>query len=188
MINLLPDTYKKEIRAARTNVLLLRYNFLFLGAIGLLLAGTVTVYIFLNSSKMSAEQVNRDNITKSAEYASTQKEAEDYRKNLTIAAKILNNEITYTDRVFAITSLLPKGVILDSLNLNAKEFGTQTLVNAHAKDFASASELKRTFEQSSVFSNVHFQVISNEGAGGTANEEYPISISINVTMNKVEKK
>lgn len=188
MINLLPDGYKKEIRAARTNVILLRYNFLFLGALGLLFAGSLTVYLFLNGSKMAAEQINRDNVTKSAEYASTQKEAESYRKNLSIAAKILNNEVTYTDRVFDITRLLPKGVILDSLNLNAKEFGTQTLINAHAKDFSSASELKRTFEESSVFSNVHFQVISNEAIGNSTNEEYPISISINVTMNKAAKK
>lgn len=186
MINLLPDSYKKEIRAARTNVTLLRYNFLFLGAVGFLLASSLLVYVFLSNSKAASEQVNRDNVSKSSEYASTQKAAEEYRKNLSIASKILNNEVTYTDRVFDITKLLPKGVVLDSLNLNAKEFGTQTLINAHAKDFTAASELKRAFEESPLFSNVHFQVVSNDESN--EDSQYPISISINVTMNKADKK
>ncbi len=187
MINLLPDTYKKEILAARTNVTLLRYNFLFLGAAGLLIAGSLTVYFFLSTSKAASEQVNLENISKSAEYASTQKSADEYRKNLLTAAKILNNEVNYTERVFDITKILPKGIVLDSLNLNAKEFGTQTLINAHARDYASASELKRVFEESPIFSNVHFQVISNDDSSAASNAGYPISLSINVTMNKAGK-
>lgn len=187
MINLLPEAYKKEIRAARTNVILLRYNFLLLGAVALLFAGSITVYFFLNNSKAASEQINRENVSKSTQYASTQKQAEEYRKNLATAAKILDNEVNYTDIVFSITNLLPKGVILDNLNLNAKEFGTQTLVNAHAKDYNAASALKSAFEQSSLLSNVHFQAVSNDTAG-TGSTNYPISISINVTINKVVKK
>lgn len=187
MINLLPDTYKKEIRAARTNVVLLRYNFLFLGAVGFLLAGSLVVYAFLNTSKATSERTNSDNIERSNEYSDTKKAAEEYRKNLSVAAKILDNEVNYTDRVFAITKILPKGVVLDRLNLNAKEFGTQTLIDAHAKDYPTAMALKKAFEESDIFTNVHFLAITNE-EGGEKPSDYPVGININVTMNKTEKK
>lgn len=183
MINLLPDEYKKEIRAARANVVLLRYNFLLLGVGGFLLMSCLVVYAVLGTAKASAEAANSTYNSRAQEFAATKLKADEYRNNLVTAEKILNNEIVYTDLVFAITNLLPQGIILDSLNLNSKDFGTQTLLNAHAKNYEAVTALKSAFERSSVFTNVHFQSIS--ATEGSTNPAYPIGIAINVTMNKV---
>ncbi len=188
MINLLPDGYKKELLAARSNVVLLRYNFLFLGLAAFVLASSLVVYALLGNAEGQAKATNSDNNSRATQYAGTEKEANDYRKNLTTAAKILDNEVNYTDRVFAITNLLPSGVVLDSLSLNAKDFGTPTVLNAHAKDYNAVTALKSAFQASpTVFSNVHFQSITNDG-GGTTGAAYPISVGINVTMNKADRK
>jgi Tfp pilus assembly protein PilN len=186
MINLLPEGYKKEIRAARTNVVLLRYNLLALGAIAFVLLSCLAVYGLLGATKSNAEATNQDNAKRAVDYEQTRKEADEYRKNLEIARKILDNEVVYTDQIFTITNLLPSGVVLDSLNLNSKDFGTPVLVNAHAKNYDAVTNLKKAFEQSSYFSDVHFQSITDDG--GNAAPGYPISVVISVTINKAVKK
>lgn len=186
MINLLPDNDKHEIRAARTNVVLLRYNFLLLGIAGFLLASGLVVYALLTTTKGIAESTNEANNSRAAAYSTTRVEAEEYRKNLTIAKQILNNEVIYTDLVFAITNLLPSGIVLDNLNLNSKEFGTATNLSVHAKDYAAVAALKDAFEKSSLLSDVHFQSINN--ISSTVPQAYPIGVTINVTINKAVKK
>lgn len=186
MINLLPDTYKKELRAARTNVILLRYNLLALSAVAFILVGSAGVYGLLSAAKSNAEATNRDNTNRAVDYEQTRKEADEYRKNLEVARKILDNEVIYTDQIFTITSLLPSGVVLDGLDLNSKEFGQPTLINAHAKNYTAVTNLKQSFEKSSYFSNVHFQSITDDG--GASNKDYPISVVISVTINKAVKK
>lgn len=184
MINLLPDSHKKEIRAARNNVILLRYNFLLLCVAGFLLAASLVVYAVLFTTKNIAEATSESNTQKAAEYSETIKKAEEYRKNLETAAKILDNEIIYTDRVFAITELLPAGVVLDNINLSAQTFGTQTIIQAYARDYKAAIEFKEKFN-SPLFSNVHFQSVS--ASATDTRPGYPINVSLSVTVNKVEK-
>lgn len=186
MINLLPDENKRELKAARTNVILLRYNFVVLGMAIFLLISGIVVFAVLGGSKGAAESANASNNNRADEFAATKQQADQYRQNLATAKKILDNDVTYTDLVFAITNLLPSGVVLDSLNLSSKDFGTQTLINAHAKDYTAATELKSRFQASPMFSNVHFQSL-NSADSSTSNTPYPVGISINVTINKVAK-
>lgn len=184
MINLLPEENKKELRAARMNVVLLRYNILTLAAVGCLLIALAGFYIYLTSTKSNAEAANAENIAKAAEFATTKQEAEEYRKNLATAKQILNNEVNYTSLVFGITELLPKGVVLDNINLSAQDFGNQTSLTAHAKNYDAATALKQNFEQSKMFDNVYFQTINNESDQSSG---YPISITISVKINKVDQ-
>ncbi len=151
-----------------------------------MLVCSVIVYGVLSATKSGAEATNQDNTNRAVEYEQTRKEADEYRKNLETARKILDNEVIYTDQIFTITNLLPSGVVLDSLNLNSKEFGAPMLINAHAKNYDAVTNLKRAFEQSNYFNDVHFQSITDDG--GTASPGYPISVVISVTINKVAKK
>lgn len=182
MINLLPDDYKKELRAARANVVLLRYNLFTLIAVAFLVISCALIYVLVSESKRSAEEANSANVAKASSYASTKKEAEEYRKNLATTKKILDNEVNYTDVIFAITSLLPKGVVLDSVNLNASDFGNQTNFSAHAKSYEAAAQLKENFQNSKLFTNVFFQTINTAESGS---DPYPISVNISVKINKV---
>lgn len=183
MINLLPDNNKKELRAARMNVVLLRYNVLTLITVVLFLLALGGFYAYLTSTKATAETSNIKNQAKANSYSDTKKAAEQYRTNLATAKQILANQVNYTSVVFSITELLPKGVVLDNVNLSAKDFGNQTVISAHAASFDAVSQLKQNFQQSKVFSNVFFQTINN--AGDTADSGHPISVTISVKINKV---
>jgi Tfp pilus assembly protein PilN len=183
MINLLPDDNKKEIRAARMNVVLLRYNiFTAIGAVLLVLI-IGGFYFYLMATKASAEQTNQENQAKAADFESTRKAAEDYRTNLKTAKQILNNRVDYTSVVLGITELLPRGVVLDNVKLAASDFGSQTTIAAHAANYDAVTQLKTNFQDSKVFSNVYFQSITNDGSSTDTN--YPISVTISVKINKV---
>lgn len=186
MINLLPDTSKHEIRAARANVVLLRYNLFTLLAIALLAIICILFYVILHNSQSNAVSTSTDNNAIVASYDDTRKQADEYRNNLSIAKAILANGANYTDVIFAITKLLPSGVILDGITINAADFGQQTSFTAHAKTYDKATELKKNFQDSSMFSNVYFQNLSDDSSAG-ATTDYPITITLSAKLNEVSK-
>lgn len=186
MINLLPDQNKREIRAARMNVVLLRYNFFAMIAIGLLCTICVFFYLFLHTTQSSAASKTTENNEKAAAYAKTRTAADEYRNNLSVASKILANEVNYTNVIFTITKLLPSGVVLDGLSINTTDFGKQLSFSAHAKSVEKAAELKQKFQESAMFSNVYLQNITDDSTNG-ASSPYPVAITISSKLNETTK-
>lgn len=189
MINLLPEDSKKELRAARMNVTLLRYNIITVATLGLLILVVVGFYVYLVSAQANAETAKRESDSQTDQYRDTANEAKTYRENLATAKQILDNQINYSSVIFDITKLLPRGVVLNSLNLSASDFGNQTTITANAKDYAAVTNLKKNFEKKEkekakdmLFSNVYFQTIDNTDE---SNKEYPLKVSISVKINKV---
>jgi len=180
MINLLPPEEKRQLHAARANTLLIRYNVVLVVAAGILALGVAVTYVYLNATKANAQQTINDNNAKVRSYADVQTQANQFRSNLSIAKQILDHDVTYTKIIIEIANLLPHGVTLENLNLDAQTFGTETVLIAKAKDYASALALKASFEKSSLFTNVHFQSISS----GDANTPYPFSVDLAVTIKK----
>jgi len=179
MINLLPPEDKRQLQAARSNTLLLRYNFLLVGAVIFLLSATGVVYFYLNTTKASAEQTIKDNDAKVSDYASVETQANSFRSSLSTAKQILDQDVAYTKVILEISQLLPPGVVMDTLSLDAKTFGTPTTFAAKAKNYDAALKLKDSLQSSSLFSNVYFASISGDG-----DSSYPINVSLNVTIRK----
>lgn len=183
MINLLPTEYKSELRAARMNVVLLRYNVITAGAVVFLILTCAAFFTILLTNQNSAKETNRVNEEKAQSYSSTEKAANEYRANLATAKQILSTEINYTDVVFGITSLLPKGVILTDINLTEADFGNQTIVTAQAKDYEAVTKLKESFQNSKIFSNASFQTVT-DSTGEGEQTAYPLNVTLSVTVNK----
>jgi Tfp pilus assembly protein PilN len=182
MINLLPPDEKRQLRAARTNLLLLRYNFFLLAAIAFLGLATGATYVYLTSTKANAEQTINDSKAKVSAYSATASQAQLFRTNLTVAKQILDHEVTYSKIIIGIAQILPSGVVFTGLSLDASTFGTETTFTAQAKSYDRALALKDAFQASPLFSNVHFQSIT---AGGTSqNTTYPVAVNLNVTIKK----
>jgi len=179
MINLLPPEQKRQLRAARSNTLLLRYNIAQLGGIVFLSLAIGFTYIYLNTMKTNAEEVINQNREKVTGYASVEAKATEFRANLATAKQILDKEVTYTKVILEISQLLPSGVVLGNLNLDSQTFGTETTLSAQAKDYSRALALKDSFQNSPLFSDVHFQNITNSGAS-----DYPVTVSLSVTIKK----
>lgn len=180
MINLLPPDSKRELRAARSNTLLLRYNVLLLGALAFLFLATGIVYVYLNDAKAKAERTVAENQVRTASYSAVERQAQAFRSNLTTGKQILASEVNYSKVILQIAALMPSGTILETLQLDVATFGTQTTLSARARSYDAALSLKNSFQGSPLFSNVHFQSIS----GGGDDASYPISVNLNVTIKK----
>lgn len=181
MINLLPPEEKRQLRAARTNSLLLRYNLLLLGAVIFLAASIAITYFYLSTTKANAETVISENNAKVGGLASVQADATTFRTNLATAKQILDNEVIYTKVILAIAALLPSGTVLDRLNLDSQTFGTETTIAARVKNYDLALKLKDAFQSSPLFTNVHFQSITSSS---TVGDQYPLTVNLNVTIKK----
>lgn len=182
MINLLPRDEKRQLYAARTNTLLVRYNIALIVSITFLGIAMTAAYLYLNTSMASSQQTIVDNEARATGYATIQSQADIFRSNLAIAKQILDAEVAYTKVTIAIAALMPQGTILDKLNLDSSTFGTPTILTAQAKNYDSALALKNTFQKSSLFSDVHFQSITTGGSGQASG--YPYTVSLNVTIKK----
>lgn len=196
MINLLPDDIKRDIRAARMNVILLRYNLFAFLAMVVIFGLCLMFFVFLNVSHSSAAETNSKNKAAVESMRNVMVAADDYRKDLQTAKQIFEKSINYTEVVFAITRLIPKGVILTQLDLNAGTFGQPVVFSAYAKSYDQATKLKDNFQNSDLFSDVHLQNLSDasnsSGSGDGSGDgeagpgsEYPITFTISATMNKV---
>lgn len=189
MINLLPDDIKKEIKAARMNVVLLQYNFYTLLAVCIMLGLCLVFYIFLNSSLTTAQSTSEENKSALASLQAVRASAEDYKKDLTLAKTIFDNSISFTEVIFAITKIVPAGVVLDNVDLSLDDFGKPILFAAHAEDYDKATMLKDAFEKSNVFDNVYLQNLSvaANDQGDTDGLAYPVSFTVNATLLSKEK-
>lgn len=180
MINLLPFEEKRQIQAARTNVLLLRYVLLtscVMAATGLMVGAG---FVIMNNSKANAEKQIALNTSKASTYNSVQAEAQMFRANLLTAKTILDKEVNYTKVILAIAQTLPPEVTLDNLDLDANTFGTPFVLSAKAKSYDGGLALKAALEKSDVFSNVSLQGMTL----AASDSDYPVSVQLNVTINK----
>lgn len=186
MINLLPDEIKRDMGAARMNIVLLRYNVMVLSGVVIMSLFCLTFYFVLSTNQSTYLSTSNSNKNKAADYESVRKAAEAYKNNLLIAKSIFASAVSYTDVINSITKLIPDGVVLDSLNLSESTFGQQNSFSAHAKTYASAAKLKQNFQSSDLFSNVYFQnlTVSSDDSGSA----YPVSIVISAILNKASLK
>lgn len=183
MINLLPDDSKKEIQAARVNVILLRYNLVVLGAFAGLAAICMIFYLILFSNQTTANSTSTSNQKEVGKYAKVQIAADTYRSNLKTANEILDRGVNYTSFIVALTETLPAGVIIDNIDLSADDFGKQITFTAKAESYDKAIEMKEKFQSSTRFSNVHFNSLTDSSGSQGANPvKYPIAITISVLL------
>lgn len=184
MINLLPPEAKSQIAAARANRVLLSYNIILLAAIAFLLAATAFVLIYLNNSKSTAEAAIAENIARAGGYTNVETEANAFRQNLASAKQILDNDVTYSSVILQFASVLPPGVVLDTLSLDSETFGTPTTLTARVRDYSTVLTLKNSLQNSDLFSDVSIQTISTGGSSGEEGGDYPLSATYSVTIRK----
>lgn len=179
MINLLPPEQLRELRAARANTLLLRYNIFLLGVLLFVVLALIIVYFYLNTIKDTAIQTKHDNDAKVASYIHIDDQAKDFRNNLANAKTILDKDVTYSKTLLAIANVLPDGVIFNTITLDSATFGTPTVLALKARDEGAAVAAKEAFSKSSMFSDVHFTSVSRKNK-----DTYPVDAGLSVIIRK----
>lgn len=180
MINLLPPEERRQLVASRTNSLLLRYNFFMIGVLAFVGLAIGVTYVYLSTTQATAEKQVADNQSRVSNYKEVQQQEATFKANLSTAKEILDKEVVYTKAILKIASLIPNGVVIQGLNLNPQAFGVETSLAFQAKSIDDALNLKKVFENSDVFTNVHFQNLEDKGGS----EEYPVAVNLNVTIDK----
>lgn len=183
MINLLSKEQKDEIRSGRVNVVLLRYVILSGIAIGFLCLCAGFAFFILMSSKASAESAIKNNESKSAAYAKTQKESSEFKTNLAAAKKILASRVDYTDIIIKLGQSMPPDTILVSITFDPTQDGKPVNMMAKSKNYSAALKLKDSLLQSGIFSDVHFNSITNSKETDKKSA-YPFEIDLSVTFKK----
>ncbi|EDK72237.1 Fimbrial assembly family protein [candidate division TM7 genomosp. GTL1] len=182
MINLLSPADKRQLVAARHNVVLLRYNFIALFTI--FVVGLIYVGAFFVTTRdriAAQEQLNEDN-TRTISYQNVRTEIQEFSKNLSTAKAILSNEVVYSTLITDIAKSLPNGTVLTSLTLTPGSFGKQMSLSAAAKNYTRALELKSSLEKSDLFSDVSIESIGNAGPDNTSTTGYGLTVTLKATL------
>lgn len=183
MINLLPPNERDQLRAARANTLLLRYNIVMVGVLIFMALALATVYFYLSAAKAHADSVVADNNARVSSYSQVNAQADAFRTSLSNAKGVLDKEISYSKTLLAISHQLPPGVVMDTLSLDAATFGVPTTLALRAKGHAEGLAAKESFQKSPLFTDVHLISLSNSGATGSGSS-YPWTVNLSVTMSK----
>lgn len=181
MINLLATDQKAEIKAARTNLTLVRYTGLVMIAFAFVAGSLYLSYSVLANTKANTESIITSNNSKADVYHETQSQVETLSSQLSTASTAFNQEVRYSSFLVKLGQLMPSGTILSDIKLNDSSFnGTPLEIKAYAKTAADASTLQSQFQSSSLFSKVTPQSTGiDQGI-----DNYPVLVKLTVTLNK----
>ncbi len=183
MINLLPREQRRQLQAARTNVLLLRYTLGMAIAAAALLLVALVAYLLLADMFKTAENEIASNQSQVGRFSQVQAQATDYRKSLSDARSLFSSEIEYSKVYLAIARVIPEGTALDKLDLSPSTIGTPLAIPVKIKGQAEASSLIAAFQGAAIFNNTAtFGALSINTGDDSAT--YPYVIIINATINK----
>jgi len=181
MINLLSDERKDDIRAARANVIILRYMAIILLALIFISGALYVSYSLLQVTMKSNKEIIASNDVKADIYSETRQEVDTLSAKLNDAKTILNQEVRYSQVLVQIGQLMPAGTVLDEMTLTTASFnGAPVELTAYAKSTTEVSALQSQFQSSPLFSQVTLKgTDTSNGITG-----YPVKISLTVIMNR----
>lgn len=191
MINILNPDQKRQIRAARVNVLLVRYAVMLISLAILIGAIYGIGFWVVGNEKKAVEGKLASQSAESKAYEAVEKEAETFRQNLNIAKTILDKEISYSTFLTTLASDLPTGAVLVNLSIggpasNAAAAQAGLTLDTRANSYVKVLELKNSLEQSELFENV--SIVSASRPDDITNltgleARYPYEASFNVKLS-----
>jgi Tfp pilus assembly protein PilN len=175
MINLLNVHDKKEFRSAKRNTLWVKYIFLAIVALVILLFMSAITFLVFDAEENTQKQIEATNSQKNAlEVTETKKMIDNFTKNTQTLDAIEKNRIRYSEILVNLAKALPSGCVLTTISLTGATLGTTPQnLEANCAAEGSTSELKRTDQQ--ILKNV--QIISVNRDPTKSNGNVKISFS-----------
>jgi len=182
MINLLATERKDEIKAARVNVILVRYTTIVVMAF-LFIGGALFVsHAVLTDTMAYNESIIESNDIKADVYSATQQQINGLSAKLNDTKAILNQEIRYSQVLVNLGQLMPPGTVLGDLTLNTESFsGKSTEIKAYAKSTDEVALLQAAFQNSPLF--IPPVTIKDTGTSQEI-DGYPVTLTISVILNR----
>ena len=182
----MPPEDRRQLAAARTNTLLLRYTILFFLVIVFLCLEMVAMSFVISTGKAHDQDVIRENELKTAEYAPVKQQAETFRANLATAKYILGRQVPYTTLILGLANGLPDGAVLDKLAIDPLTFGTPTTITVKTTSYDRSIAVKTALQNIKInntplFSSVKFDSVASQP---NAQGPYPVTAIYSVTYSK----
>jgi len=185
MINLLADDRKNDIRAARVNVILIRYITILFAAVVFLMGVLYVSYTVLQATKASADQIVESNDVKADVYKETKTKVDALSAKLRDGRALMANEIHYSKVLTSLGASMPEGAVLDSIEFSEASFtGVAVPVTAYAKTNEAAAQISERLQASPLVAQVKVQ--ETDTSKGTA--DYPVSVTMTIVFNKAGAK
>ncbi len=179
MINLLSQQSRRELAAARRNIILRQYIFatllLCIGVTGVFVVGYVLLYNQANAYRQDAARY----APMRESYGDVIKEASDYSKNLATAKAIFDNEFIFSDLLTTLAHTLPKNTILSGINIRTVELSKPIELTCNTKSYSDAEALKKAFQGSRFFKDTKLRSITKMPEGA-----YPYTVALITTLDK----
>lgn len=155
MINLLPPPERKEIKAAYSNSLLLRYTALTGASLVFIIISLVATYVVLTQASNLADSTTKNNEQKVASFSNVQAQANSLRSDLTNAKQLFDNEIRYSKVLTNFAASLPSGAALSSITLDQNtSFTNPSTINIQIRNQTAAIALENSLQNSPFFKGV----------------------------------
>lgn len=181
VVNLLPYKSKQQIRAARSNVILVKFTaILGLAAIFLASASGAT-YLILNNMETNAKANTTSNTTETKLYEQYKAQATTLSGAISNAKSILDRQVSYSTIMTELSSKLPEGVVIESLSLNSATLGTPMTLQLHAKSSDKLTQFRDNLQGSTMFTNYTLQSSNNVSSDPSG---YTTVAQISLTINK----
>lgn len=185
MINLIPPALKKQFVAGRVNTILVRYIWIVIMLLILLGVISALTYYMLDSARASAEERIKENNAETSSYQQVQARTTEFQSNLATAKTILDKQTYYSGALLKVVKYLIPGTVMDSISLDSSTYGTPMTLEIYALNENVAIDLKRSFQESNVLDDAHFQSLSLGTETKNINgKDYTVKITMTVTINK----
>jgi cytoskeletal protein RodZ len=175
MINLLSTHRKAELRAARTNVFLMRYIGIVVLAVIFIVGILYMAYTTLQQTETTAN--NRIELNKTT---GSSNQPNSLSTRLAEAGSVINGSKSYAKILTAIGGAMPTGTVLESLLIDTPALsGSPITLVAYAQTEENAVAIQQNLQTTSLFTQITPSATSStEGIAG-----YPIKVSLTVTLN-----
>lgn len=181
MINLLPYDTKKQIKAARTNTTLIKYLFISIFAIAFIILSSLMVYVLLINSQPKTTTTANASQTSESEYSTLKSQLDNMYLSFSSTKPILQQQISTSEIIIGIGANLPPNVVLGDLSINSSKIGIPISLSAKAKSSSDVAKIKESLQKSSMFTNISLQ---SEKTNSNDTSGYPVSVTINLTINR----
>lgn len=181
MINLLPQDYRRQLLAARSNTLLVRYIILMAIVIFVIIVELAGVYWFFNNSLANSQASIAENERRTASFQSTRQNAQLFSANLATAKQILDQQVSYVKIFTILSDSMPDGTIIERITVDPSQFGVPTTVDTRSKTYMKAIEFRQALNSTDVFVDTNFSSISLDAQDQSG---YPYRSTYNVTFKK----
>lgn len=156
MINLLPPGDRRQLVAARTNTLLLRYVVLLPILVAALIIEMGVLYFMMNAAQENSRRNIAGNEAQAAKYASVKKRGDEYKKNLLAAKTILDAQLPYTDVLTAIAQNLPEGAAVEQISIDAQKLNEPSEIVIRVASYQQAVDIKNILQKTKINSKPMF--------------------------------